>query len=281
MFSAENLAANGLTKPDLKGEYFIDRNGRYFECILDFYRTGQVCVPPSVHPMGVREEISFFQLPVDERQFLVDGETWGDRLGKIALNRALENAKPVLDKIMEHLQNAVNAAAERGCWRMTLDVCRTTAYVRTSGGVVRRDARPASTASINASLSSSPPQTSFSAAATADGSLHPNQVVSSQESQDIPTCAPQWHSNLIDAAVTKWLGNNDNRRLLEAHLIKEGFKFTLKRELSFFVLSIHLFDLPRILHPAPGLFPHAAPLSASGHTPTSAHHATLTPDANH
>lgn len=282
MFSAENLAANGLTKADAKGEYFIDRNGRYFECILDFYRTAQVCVPPLMHAAGIREEISFFQLPVDERQFLVPGETWGDRVGKIAMNRALENAKPVLDKIMEHLQNAVNAAADRGCWRLTLDVCRTTAYVRTSGGVVKRDARLVSTSSFNTSVSSSPPQVSFAAAAAAEEGLHPNQVVSSLESQDIPTCAPQWHSNLIDAGVTKWLCNNDNRRLLEAHLIKEGFKFTLKRELSFFVLSIHLFDLPRILNPAPGLFPHAAPGSASGHTsPTSAHHATLGPDPNH
>lgn len=278
MFSVENLAANGLTKPDSRGEYFIDRNGRYFECILDFYRTGQVYVPSSVHSMGIREEISFFQLPVDERQFLVAGETWGDRIGKIAMNRALENGRPVLDKVMEHLQNAINAAAERGCWRLTLDICRTTAYVRTSGGVVRRDARLVSTPSINTSISSSPPQMSFAAAAAAEEALHPNQVVSSLESQDIPTCAPQWHSNLIDASVTKWLGNNDNRRLLEAHLIKEGFKFTFKRELSFFVLSIHLFDLPRILHPAPGLFPP----SSSGHTsPTSAHHATLGTDSTH
>src|SRR5690606_26207901 len=121
--------------------YFIDRNGRYFESILDFYRTAQIFIPSSIPTFRIREEISSLQLPVDERQILVQGEMWGDRVGKIALSRALDNGRQVLDKLMEHITNALNTAADRGCWRTTIDICRTTAYVRTSGGIVKRDPR--------------------------------------------------------------------------------------------------------------------------------------------
>jgi hypothetical protein len=254
MFSDENMRVTGLTKPDRHGEYFIDRNGRYFECILDFYRTGQIFVPTSIPVMGIREEISFFQLPVDERQLLVQGEMWGDRIGKIALTRALDNGRPVLDKLMEHITNALNVAADRGCWRTTIDICRTTAYVRTSGGIVKRDAR----ASVSSLASFYPP-----------GTDDPT------ETPDIPTSSPQWHYNLIDAAITRWLCNTDNRRLLEAHLVKENLRFTFKRELSFFVLSFHLFDLPRMqsaasFSAAPST-PPTSTLSSSAHLlPTGA-----------
>jgi hypothetical protein len=225
MFSDENMRVTGLTKPDRFGEYFIDRNGRYFECILDFYRTGQIFVPSSIPDHAIREEISFFQLPADERQILVQGEMWGDRIGKIAFSKALDNGRSILDKLMEHITNALNAAADRGCWRTTIDICRTTAYVRTSGGIIKRDAR----ASVSSLASFYPPGTEEQA-----------------DAQEIPTSAPQWHYNLIDSAITKWLCNTDNRRLLESHLIKENLRFTVKRELSFFVLSFHLFDLPRL-----------------------------------
>lgn len=219
------MRVTGLTKPDRNGEYFIDRNGRYFECILDYYRTGQVFVPSSVPVAAIREEISFFQLPVDERQLIVHGEMWGDRIGKVAMNRALENGKNALDKLMQHITTALNSAAEHGCWRATLDICRTTAYVRTSGGIIKKEAR----ASISSLASFYPPGTEEPA-----------------ENPEIPTSSPQWHYNLIDASITRWLCNTDNRRLLESHLIKENLRFTFKRELSFFVLTFHLFDLPRI-----------------------------------
>lgn len=271
------MRQGGLTKADAKGEYFIDRNGRFFECILDFYRTGQVYVPATIEALSIREEISFFQLPVDERQFMVVGERWADRLGKIAMTRALENAKPMLDKIMEHLTNALNAAAERGCWRMTLDICRTTAYVRTSGGVVKRVATGSSN---HPSMSSSPPQVSPASLAANGEGLHPNQLSgSSPEIQEIPSCAPQWHSNLIDAPVSKWLANNDNRRLFESYLLKEGFKFTFKRELSFFVLSVHLFDLPRLLNTAAGSFLQSS-VSTSFGTNNSPHSTSATDSAH-
>jgi hypothetical protein len=40
------------------GEYFIDRNGKAFEAILDWYRTGQLLIPPSCTPEMVRVSFS-------------------------------------------------------------------------------------------------------------------------------------------------------------------------------------------------------------------------------
>lgn len=249
MFSAENMGTFGMTQADEAGEYFIDRNGRYFECILDFYRCGQVYVPSSIPLSAIRDEINFFQLPVDERQLLIQGEKWGDRIAKIALGRALDNARPLLDKLMEHITTALNAAADRGCWRTTIDICSTKAYVRTSGGLVKKEPRGSVTLHTSGSFSQY----------SSDESDH----------QEAPISAPQWHYNLIDAAITRWLGNADNRRLLETHLVKENLRFTLKRELSFFVLSFHLFDLPQ-MHT---LISSAAAAAASSPPPTSPHDA--------
>jgi hypothetical protein len=248
MFSEENLRSGGLTKIDQAGEYFIDRNGRYFECILDFYRCGQVFVPSTVPVAAIREEISFFQLPVDERQLIVHGEMWGDRIAKIAISRAMDNGRPALEKIMEHVTNALNAAADKGCWRTTIDICRTTAYVRTSGGIVKKDPRLSL-----ASMASLPPLGSDD----------------TTETHEAKASAPEWHYNVVDAAITKWLGNTDNRRLLESHLLRENFKFSFKRELSFFVLTFHLFDLPQFASGMASLVSSSthnhSPLSSSSH----------------
>lgn len=256
MFSAENMGTHGLTKPDGAGEYFVDRNGRYFECILDFYRSGQIIVPASIPILAIREEISFFQLPVDERQVMVQGEMWADRIAKIALGRALDNARPILDRLMEHITTALNAAADRGCWKTTIDVCSTKAYVRTSGGIVKKEVR--------GSITMASPL--WSQGASED----------IQEPTEAPTSAPQWHYNLIDGSVARWLANNDNRRLLETHLAKENFRFTLKRELSFFVLCFHLFDLPQIQTLIPS---SQSALSSSSVDFSSKHSLSTSPDS--
>ncbi|CAG8713279.1 13875_t:CDS:2 [Gigaspora margarita] len=54
MFSEENPAAkNGNI-------YYIDRNGRLFYCILQFYRTGKI---PSVDKEQLDEELDYFMIP--------------------------------------------------------------------------------------------------------------------------------------------------------------------------------------------------------------------------
>jgi hypothetical protein len=62
MFSDRNREL--LVKDD-NGEYFIDRNGKAFEAILDWYRTGQLLVPPSCTPEMIQRELDYFQIPIE------------------------------------------------------------------------------------------------------------------------------------------------------------------------------------------------------------------------
>ncbi|GAM18361.1 hypothetical protein SAMD00019534_015360 [Acytostelium subglobosum LB1] len=55
-----------LRRPDKKGEYFFDRNGRVFEIILNFYRTGKLVIPTDVPQELIREELRFFKISSDD-----------------------------------------------------------------------------------------------------------------------------------------------------------------------------------------------------------------------
>lgn len=61
MFSEQNRQ---MLVRDQNKEYFIDRNGRYFEPILEFYRTGDLLVPPTLSAEIVQKEVDYFQLSV-------------------------------------------------------------------------------------------------------------------------------------------------------------------------------------------------------------------------
>eukprot|EP01100_Stratorugosa_tubuloviscum_P003768 TRINITY_DN1910_c0_g2_i1.p1 TRINITY_DN1910_c0_g2~~TRINITY_DN1910_c0_g2_i1.p1 ORF type:complete len:346 (+),score=144.66 TRINITY_DN1910_c0_g2_i1:81-1118(+) len=55
---------------DDKGNYFIDRNGRYFEPLLDFLRTGQLIVPKELSIEMVRREAEFYCIDISTRSFV-------------------------------------------------------------------------------------------------------------------------------------------------------------------------------------------------------------------
>jgi len=61
MFDPKNRA---LLRKDHKGEYLIDRNGRVFEGILEFLRTGRIFIPPGVTEEQLAVEFDYFQLPM-------------------------------------------------------------------------------------------------------------------------------------------------------------------------------------------------------------------------
>ncbi|KAI8799590.1 hypothetical protein BJ742DRAFT_845298 [Cladochytrium replicatum] len=48
--------------PAEQREYFFDRNGRTFEVVLDYCRTGKLIVPPGMSLESVREELDFWQI---------------------------------------------------------------------------------------------------------------------------------------------------------------------------------------------------------------------------
>lgn len=48
---------------DKDGNFFIDRNGKYFKYVLEYLRTGKWRVPPKVK-MQVRDEAAFYGVPL-------------------------------------------------------------------------------------------------------------------------------------------------------------------------------------------------------------------------
>jgi len=61
MFDPENRA---ILQKDKKGEYLIDRNGRAFEGVLEFLRTGRVFLSCGVTEDQLAIEFDYFQLPM-------------------------------------------------------------------------------------------------------------------------------------------------------------------------------------------------------------------------
>jgi tetratricopeptide (TPR) repeat protein len=61
MFDSKNPLSSTV-KPDKNGEYFFDRNGRIFEVILDYYRSGTLYIPPDIAEDIVKKEFKFFEL---------------------------------------------------------------------------------------------------------------------------------------------------------------------------------------------------------------------------
>lgn len=61
MFSPKNKS---LLVKDEANEYFIDRNGKIFAPILDFYRHGEIIVPPDLSRYMVQKEMDYFQIPI-------------------------------------------------------------------------------------------------------------------------------------------------------------------------------------------------------------------------
>jgi len=48
---------------DTNGEYFLDRDPRLFEVVLNWYRHGKIFQDPSIDPDALREECEFFNIP--------------------------------------------------------------------------------------------------------------------------------------------------------------------------------------------------------------------------
>lgn len=81
MFSERNRS---MLLQDDSGEYFIDRNGRAFEPILEFYRTGEILIPPHLSAEIVQREVDYFQLPAQvlTLPFVLTGDQLPKKLQK-------------------------------------------------------------------------------------------------------------------------------------------------------------------------------------------------------
>jgi len=62
MFDNRNIH---LLKPDVKGEYFFDRNPKVFESVLDFYRNGVLVPPTRLQKKLLELELEFWQIDIE------------------------------------------------------------------------------------------------------------------------------------------------------------------------------------------------------------------------
>jgi len=76
---------------DKKGNYFIDRDPRYFAVILNYLRTHQVILDPNIAIEGVLEDAKYFNIQgiVDELTRMIDNDTKGPELTRKEVIRIL------------------------------------------------------------------------------------------------------------------------------------------------------------------------------------------------
>ena len=65
-FFAVLLSGSMNPTVDEEGAYFVDRNGKYFEPLLDYLRTGILDIPPSMSRAHVMEQALFFGIEIKE-----------------------------------------------------------------------------------------------------------------------------------------------------------------------------------------------------------------------
>ncbi|KYR00619.1 hypothetical protein DLAC_02643 [Tieghemostelium lacteum] len=78
-----------LRRPDKKGEYFFDRNGKYFTSILEFYRTGKLVIPSDVPSEVFHEELKYFKIEFEDS---TKAENEDDKIMKLPREQILSYA---------------------------------------------------------------------------------------------------------------------------------------------------------------------------------------------
>ncbi|CAG8455120.1 13393_t:CDS:2 [Acaulospora morrowiae] len=101
--------SNGLLHPVNGNEYYIDRNGRLFYCILQFYRTGKIpciekakCTKPLTQKQ-LNEELDYFMIPRPKKP-LSPSKTVRNQ--KMSLRSRIISSE--LDKFVLCLKNALD-----------------------------------------------------------------------------------------------------------------------------------------------------------------------------
>jgi len=80
---------------DDKGCYFVDRNGRLFEYVLDLLRHGVLQVPSGVSKEILQREIDFYQISYDNNSTSTKA-TYRDELRTLSHNPAFPKAMEFL-----------------------------------------------------------------------------------------------------------------------------------------------------------------------------------------
>jgi len=115
MFAERN---KNLRKPDKNGEYFFDRSYEAFEVILNYFRTGDLIIPPHIPRRVIRQELDFWQIPSN---VLKEEAKLGDKLTKVSLQFLRQKLEPTLGLIESYITNVVIRAAEQGLQLVTIE----------------------------------------------------------------------------------------------------------------------------------------------------------------
>lgn len=127
MFQPQNKR---LLKIDNNGEVFIDRDGGIFsvriiilhnrnrkilylrstKVILNFYRNGNIIIPPTMSQQMVEQELEFFQIPSPFKQPLRTGETLYEKLRAVKERFAREQRAKFEGTYVSSMVNAVSFA---------------------------------------------------------------------------------------------------------------------------------------------------------------------------
>eukprot|EP01119_Soliformovum_irregulare_P014749 TRINITY_DN4053_c0_g2_i1.p1 TRINITY_DN4053_c0_g2~~TRINITY_DN4053_c0_g2_i1.p1 ORF type:complete len:252 (-),score=46.81 TRINITY_DN4053_c0_g2_i1:106-861(-) len=96
------------------GGIFIDRNGKYFEPILDFLRSGEFSVPSGMTLRDIEREARFFQIQLPIVVHLNDASTQfvdDEYLWEIAYRSIEATSEPILTIVMNEFQACARKAA--------------------------------------------------------------------------------------------------------------------------------------------------------------------------
>lgn len=108
---AFSRATRIVSPKDEKGFYFVDRNGRIFELILDYLRNGKLVVPPSTPLASVLLEMDYYGISHDDCVQFVDELRQRTSVGPIALSPTEQSA---YDKCWPLIRSTLLAAADLG-----------------------------------------------------------------------------------------------------------------------------------------------------------------------
>lgn len=197
MFGTRN---QDLTRPDHNGEYFFDRDSEAFSVILNWYRTGKLIIDPKIPLELLRQELDFFQIPVnlDEHVSIALSSTYsavsgresklGPKLARLSVTRAQERSMAILDELIVRVEEGCMKAAEQGCRYCKFDFLKSSSYLRETSG-------------------------------------KNNDTLSFQ-------------TNVIDKRLNKWLRDKNNLHLFNSRLMSEDLRFTLLPNINLYIHSL-------------------------------------------
>jgi hypothetical protein len=119
-FFSSLLSGRHAVRRDEKGAVWVDREGSYFGVILEYLRTGELFVPPTVPLIGVRREAEFYgiEIPtlaesVERASLSYIDDAWLQRRYLLA---SVDAHRPLVDAVVDVVLARFRWCAEHRVW---------------------------------------------------------------------------------------------------------------------------------------------------------------------